>query len=343
MPIGTSICCLLAVMAGPLGARQASPQTQEARVVDQAALVDALTRAYPAVYEAHGIGGTVLVRAFVRVDGGADSTYVASSSGVPGLDRAARSVVEAARFHPALEDGRVVGSWLSLALTFGRHDLPPVGSHPRVLDRESVGERLHTLLPNDLRRHGIEESVVVVLGVDPEGRVLWAQDPRHSCFASASQAALAAARALTFETAGPAAPGVRTSLATITFSDSVRVQLMGDSFPLPPPREARPPLPPSDLPTRRPELRNRLDIGREISRRWPPRLRDMRIEGRVVLMLFIDEDGRILRRRVAESSGHCEFDLAALEVSRVMRFSPAVARGEPTRVWVSMPIAFSLR
>jgi TonB family protein len=343
MRILTSVCCLLAVMAGPVGARQASSQTQAARVVDQGVLADALTRAYPAEYEARGIVGTVLVRAFIRVDGRADSTYVASSSGVPQLDNAALSVTRAAEFHPALEGGREVGSWLSLALTFGRDDLPPVGSHPRVLDRESVRERLHTFLPNDLRRHGIEESVVVVLGVHPEGHVLWVQDPRPSCFPSASQAALAAARALTFEPAEPTAPELRTGLATITFSDSVRVQLMGDSFPLPPPREARPPLPPSDLPTRRPELRNRLDVGREISRRWPPRLRDQRIEGRVVLMLFIDEDGRILRRRVAESSGHCEFDLAALEVSRIMRFSPAVARGEPTRVWVSMPITFSLR
>jgi len=173
MRIRTSVCCLLAVMAGPLGARQASPQTQEARVVDRAALVDALTRAYPAEYEARGIGGTVLVRAFVRVDGKTDSTYVASSSGVPDLDWAARSVTRATEFHPALEDGREVGSWLSLALTFGRDDLPAVGSHPRVLDRESVRERLHTFLPNDLRRQGIEESVVVVFGVHPEGHVVW--------------------------------------------------------------------------------------------------------------------------------------------------------------------------
>jgi periplasmic protein TonB len=343
MRIPTSVFCLLAVMAGPLGARQASPQTQEAMVVDQAALADALTRAYPAAYERHGIGGTVLVRAFVRVDGKADSTYVASSSGVRQLDHAALSVTRAAEFHPALEDGQEMASWLSLALTFGRDNLPPVGSHPRVLDRESVRERLHTFLPSDLRRQGIEESVVVVFGVHPEGHVAWAQVPDPSCFPSASQAAQAAARALTFEPADPSAPEVRTSLATISFSDSVRVQLMGDSFPPPPPRAPQPPAPPSDLPSQRPEVRNRLDIQREISRRYPPRLRDRRIEGRVVLWVFIDEGGRILRRRVAESSGHCEFDLAALEVSRIIRFSPAVARGEPTPVWVSMPITFSLR
>jgi periplasmic protein TonB len=118
--IPTLVCCLLAVMAGPLGARQANPQTQEARVVDPEALADALTSRYPVAFEGYGIGGTVLVRTFVRADGKADSTYVASSSGVPELDRAARSVVGTASFHPALEDGREVGSWLSLALTFGR-------------------------------------------------------------------------------------------------------------------------------------------------------------------------------------------------------------------------------
>jgi TonB family protein len=113
MRIRTSACCFLAVMAGLLGARQANSQTQEARVVDQGALADALTSRYPLAFEGFGIGGTVLVRVFVREDGKADSTYVASSSGVQGLDNAALSVTRAAEFHPALEDGRAVGSWLT--------------------------------------------------------------------------------------------------------------------------------------------------------------------------------------------------------------------------------------
>ena len=344
MRIRTSVCCLLAMMAGPLGARQASPQTQEAMVVDQAALADALTSRYPVAFEGYGIGGTVLVRTFVRADGKADSTYVASSSGVPDLDRAARSVVGAASFHPALEDGQEVGSWLSLALRFGRDDMPPVGHHPRVLDRESQNSRLQSYSPPELRRQAIDESVVLLLGVDGDGHVAWVQEPRPSCFPSASKAAQEAAQALRFEAAEVSTPELRKSLATIFFlGDSVRVQLLGDSFPPPPPRARQPPAPPSDLPSQRPEFRNRLDTGREISRRYPPWLRDRRIEGRVVLMLFIDERGRILRRRVAESSGYCEFDLAALEVAKSMRFSPAVARGEPTPVWVSMPITFSLR
>ena len=60
-------------------------------------------------------------------------------------------------------------------------------------------------------------------------------------------------------------------------------------------------------------------------------------------MVFIDEHGRIARRRIAEPSGFCEFDLAALEVAKSMRFSPATLRGEQVPVWISMPITFSVR
>jgi periplasmic protein TonB len=344
MRIRTHLCCLLAVMASLLGAGQANSQTQEARVVDQGALADALTSRYPLAFEGFGIGGTVLVRVFVREDGKADSTYVASSSGVQGLDNAALSVTRAAEFHPALEDGRAVGSWLTLALRFGRDDLPPAGHHPRVLDRGSLSSRLHAFYPDELRRAGIYESLVLSLGVDSEGHVAWVQEPRPSCFPSASQAAQAVARALTFEAAEVPAPGLRMSVATIFFlGDSVRVQLMGDSFPPAPPREPQPPPPPSDLPSTRPEIQNRAEVQREIGRRYPRGLRDQRIDGRVVVMVFIDERGRVQRRRIAESSAFCEFDLAALEVARMLRFSPAVARGEPTPVWVSMPITFSSR
>jgi TonB family protein len=55
---------------------------------------------------------------------------------------------------------------------------------------------------------------------------------------------------------------------------------------------------------------------------------------------FIDGQGRVVRRRIKESSSICALDRAALEVAQLMRFRPVLLNGKPTRAWVDMPIIF---
>ena len=55
---------------------------------------------------------------------------------------------------------------------------------------------------------------------------------------------------------------------------------------------------------------------------------------------FISEEGRVLDRRVSQSSGHTPLDEAALEVADVLRFTPALNRDERVQVWVQLPIMF---
>ena len=75
---------------------------------------------------------------------------------------------------------------------------------------------------------------------------------------------------------------------------------------------------------------------------YPPRLYDQRVEGDVVLRLFVDSTGRLAAEssRVAESSGYPALDSAALSGSRRLRFTPARRHGLPIATAFLQPIEF---
>lgn len=75
---------------------------------------------------------------------------------------------------------------------------------------------------------------------------------------------------------------------------------------------------------------------------YPPRLYDQKVEGDVVLRLFVDSSGRLAAEssRVAESSGYPALDSAALSGSRRLRFTPARRHGLPIATAFLQPIEF---
>ena len=75
---------------------------------------------------------------------------------------------------------------------------------------------------------------------------------------------------------------------------------------------------------------------------YPPRLYDQKVEGDVVLRLFVDSTGRLATdsSRVAESSGYPALDSAALSGSRRLRFTPARRHGLPIATTFLQPIEF---
>jgi periplasmic protein TonB len=95
--------------------------------------------------------------------------------------------------------------------------------------------------------------------------------------------------------------------------------------------------------TVQPELQNRRQVQQTLERTYPPLLRDAGIGGTPTVWFFIDEDGRVLRTQMHESSGHGALDEAALRVAEMMRFSPAMNRDKKVPVWVSIPIVFQAR
>ena len=94
--------------------------------------------------------------------------------------------------------------------------------------------------------------------------------------------------------------------------------------------------------TVRPEIRNRGEVVRAMTRAYPPILRDAGIGGQVVVWFFISEDGVVLDKRVSQTSGHPQLDEAALEVAGVYQFTPALNRDQKVKVWIQIPITFQV-
>lgn len=116
----------------------------------------------------------------------------------------------------------------------------------------------------------------------------------------------------------------------------------------PPPKNARggqgdqdrPAFIPYDVP---PELKNPGEVQDALKRTYPPDLRKNRIGGRVVLWVYVDDEGNVQETRVQQSSGYSALDRAAKEVARQMRFSPAMNRDKKTAVWVQQAIEFEVK
>jgi periplasmic protein TonB len=92
-----------------------------------------------------------------------------------------------------------------------------------------------------------------------------------------------------------------------------------------------------------PELKNSAEVQRVLTRNYPPLLRDAGIGGNVLLWFLIDENGKVVKTTLKESSGHAPLDEAAAKVASVMVFSPAINRDRKVPVWVAIPIQFTTK
>ena len=75
---------------------------------------------------------------------------------------------------------------------------------------------------------------------------------------------------------------------------------------------------------------------------YPDRARREGKEGRVLLRVLVDEDGRSKSVEVNRSSGSEALDRAAAEGIKRWRFSPARYGNKPVESWVKIPIDFRL-
>lgn len=93
----------------------------------------------------------------------------------------------------------------------------------------------------------------------------------------------------------------------------------------------------------RPELKNRVQVRRALERNYPRGLQNAGVGGQVLFWFWIDEEGAVQKYEIKRSSGHQALDEAAERVVEIMEFSPAVDRGEPAKVIVSLPIIFRVQ
>lgn len=96
--------------------RHAEPPVHEGRR-DPAYRVTRIPH-YPLALHRSGVGGTVMLRARVGVDGRPLEVEVETSSGHPELDRAGQMTLHEWRFWPEVEDGAPVEAWVMVPLEF---------------------------------------------------------------------------------------------------------------------------------------------------------------------------------------------------------------------------------
>ncbi|HET7358777.1 MAG TPA: TonB family protein [Rhodanobacteraceae bacterium] len=77
---------------------------------------------------------------------------------------------------------------------------------------------------------------------------------------------------------------------------------------------------------------------------YPMQARRLRLQGRVLLRVLVDAQGRPQQVLVQDSSGHRLLDRTAREqVLRYWRFRPAEVDGRRVRAWALIPVDFNLR
>ncbi len=129
------------------------------------------------------------------------------------------------------------------------------------------------------------------------------------------------------------------TIAPTTFADNPI-----DDLPPPPTKEAPDiSVAPAFTPmTVRPEITNRAEIQQALMTQYPAMLWNAGIGGTVNVWFYISEEGRVLDRRIFESSGYVQLDEAALKVAGVFRFTPALNRDRIVQVWIRFPIKFQV-
>jgi len=76
---------------------------------------------------------------------------------------------------------------------------------------------------------------------------------------------------------------------------------------------------------------------------YPEIARKAGIEGRVIVNVLIDVDGRVADTAILKSLGHSGCDDAAIKAIRAVRWIPAKQRDRPVKVWVGIPVIFKLK
>lgn len=81
---------------------------------------------------------------------------------------------------------------------------------------------------------------------------------------------------------------------------------------------------------------------RRVAPKYPEFLQRAEIEGRVVVKMWVDKEGKVREAHVQQSANEM-FNDAALEAAKEFLFTPAYMNAGPVSVWVSVPFTFRLQ
>jgi periplasmic protein TonB len=92
-----------------------------------------------------------------------------------------------------------------------------------------------------------------------------------------------------------------------------------------------------------PRPTNLADLQRTMQRNYPPLLRDAGVQGTVQVRFRVLEDGRVDGESISVSaSTHDQFNDPTIRAVRGLRFRPARVNNRPVRVWVELPVQWTV-
>ncbi len=74
---------------------------------------------------------------------------------------------------------------------------------------------------------------------------------------------------------------------------------------------------------------------------YPVDLWDQGVEGETLLLILVDKEGGVDSVKVERTSGHADFDSAAVAGARGLRFRPGRKGDERVSLWVRLPVKFT--
>lgn len=87
-----------------------------------------------------------------------------------------------------------------------------------------------------------------------------------------------------------------------------------------------------------------VDLASSNEPEYPPVSRRLGEEGRVLLQVLVDPDGRVIDAKVVQSSGYPRLDQAAIEgVKEDYHFVPGTIDGKPQPMWLTIPFVWKLQ
>lgn len=92
-----------------------------------------------------------------------------------------------------------------------------------------------------------------------------------------------------------------------------------------------------------PRLKNLAEITPRLEALYPRSYHMAGIEGRVIIEVVVDRDGRVEDDTMkVVSSSHADFEEPSRDLVRLMRFEPARRNGRAVRVWIRLPINWTI-
>jgi len=83
-------------------------------------------------------------------------------------------------------------------------------------------------------------------------------------------------------------------------------------------------------------------IIKSVRPKYPEEAREAKIEGDVILLVYVDENGDVRKAVVKSSPGVAGMDEAAKEAALECKFKPATYQGKPVGIWYLIVMEFRL-